>query len=66
MHGFINGNWFGKHREQFYKEVPKLVKEGKIKYQEDITRGLEHAGQGILDVQQGANKGKKVILVADE
>lgn len=66
MHGFINGNWFGKYREQFYKEVPKLVKEGKIQYQEDITRGLEHAGQGILDVQQGTNKGKKVILVADE
>lgn len=66
MHGFINGNWFGKYREQFYQEVPKLVKEGKIQYQEDITRGLEHAGQGILDVQQGTNKGKKVILVADE
>lgn len=66
INGFLITHRGATYRDQFYKEVPKLIKEGKIKYKEDITRGLENAGQALLDQQQGKNFGKTVILVASE
>ena len=46
--------------------MPKKLASGEIKYTEDITRGLENAGHAILDVQTGKNKGKSVVVVAEE
>lgn len=43
-----------------------MVASGKIKYKEDVTRGLDKLGDVILAVQKGTNKGKAVVLVADE
>ncbi|KAL6298349.1 alcohol dehydrogenase [Sparassis latifolia] len=63
--GFIVFNLLAKYGQQFYAEIPKRVASGEIKYLEDATRGLENAGQAILDVQKGLNKGKKVIVVAE-
>lgn len=61
---------FGKlepvYREEFEANFPKLIKDGKIKYTEDITRGLEHAGEAILAQQEGRNTGKSVVIVAEE
>jgi NADPH-dependent curcumin reductase CurA len=45
---------------------PKLIQDGKIEYTEEITRGLENMGEAILLQQQGKNKGKSVVVVADE
>lgn len=42
------------------------VARGEIKYLEDRKLGLEHAGEAIVDVQTGRNKGKSVIVVAQE
>jgi len=64
--GFIVHNLHYKYLEAFYREVPSMVARGEIKYLEDITQGLENAGEAILDVQTGKNKGKSVILVAEE
>jgi len=66
MYGFIVGNLADKYEEAFYKEVPAKLAKGELKFKEDCTEGLEHAGQGILDVQTGKNNGKKVIIVAEE
>ena len=46
--------------------VPPRVASGEIKYKEHVVRGLENAGQAILDVQMGRNFGKSVVVVADE
>ncbi|GBE89550.1 Zinc-type alcohol dehydrogenase-like protein [Sparassis crispa] len=64
--GFIVTGLYAKYDEQFYKEIPKRVASGEIKYSEDFTEGLENAGQAILDVQLGKNNGKKIIRVAGE
>ncbi|GBE89547.1 Zinc-type alcohol dehydrogenase-like protein [Sparassis crispa] len=64
--GFIVDSLYPKYEEQFFKEFPKKVASGEIKYSEDVTEGLENAGQAILDVQIGRNNGKKVIRVASE
>ena len=66
LYGFIVGSLQHKHRENFYRDIPPKIAAGEIKYTEDITKGLEHAGHAILDVQTGKNKGKSVILVAEE
>ncbi|CCM00868.1 uncharacterized protein FIBRA_02914 [Fibroporia radiculosa] len=55
-----------KYQEQFYKEIPPRVARGEFKYTEDIKHGLHLAGHAIEDVQRGKNKGKSVVLVAEE
>lgn len=66
LHGFTVSVLHDKYIERFYAEVPQMVKEGKIKYHEDISVGLESVGEAILEVQKGRNKGKKVVAVAEE
>ncbi|CCM00867.1 uncharacterized protein FIBRA_02913 [Fibroporia radiculosa] len=66
LSGFIVLDLFAKYDEEFYKTVPGMVARGEIKYLEDAKRGLEAAGDAILEVQSGKNKGKSVIIVADE
>ncbi|CCM07036.1 uncharacterized protein FIBRA_09355 [Fibroporia radiculosa] len=58
--------WLTKWEDEFYKTIPGMIARGEIKYKEDVKRGLEIVGQAIVDVQTGRNKGKSVILVADE
>ncbi|KZT03633.1 NAD(P)-binding protein [Laetiporus sulphureus 93-53] len=64
--GFIVDNLHEKWLADFYKEIPPKVASGEFKHKEDISKGLGSAGQAILDVLTGKNKGKKVILVAEE
>ena len=64
--GFIVPSLYPKYLESFYKEVPKQIASGEIKYTEDITQGLEYGGQAIESVQRGTNTGKSVIRVAEE
>ena len=59
--GFIVGTLLPKYEAEFYGEVPRLVREGKIKYKEDVKKGLQHVGQAIYEVQTGGNRGKSVI-----
>lgn len=68
IHGFLVFDLASrsKWQEEFYREIPKKLAKGEIKHREDITKGLENGGQALLDVQQGKNYGKKVIVVAEE
>ncbi|KAF9264322.1 NAD(P)-binding protein [Marasmius fiardii PR-910] len=54
-----------KYREEFYKVMPELVAKGEIKYTEEVTVGLEKAGEVILAQQKGLNKAKSVVKVAN-
>lgn len=66
MQGLNVGDLAPKYSEEFYRVLTPLIKEGKIKHREDVSKGLETAGQGIADVQRGTNTAKKIILVAEE
>lgn len=66
MTGFIWVSLAHKYQNKFYEEVPGLLAEGKIKYVEDVTKGLKDAGHAIVAVQRGTNTGKSVILVAED
>lgn len=64
--GFLVSFIAEKYLAEFYSEVPKLIKNGTIKYTEDVTKGLEYAGHAMEAVQRGTNKAKAVVLIAEE
>ncbi|KAH7926493.1 NAD(P)-binding protein [Leucogyrophana mollusca] len=63
--GFIVSRAFPEFTQPFFAEVPAMLAKGELKVQEDITKGLEHVGEALLAVLQGANTGKSVIVVAE-
>jgi len=66
FHGFLASPMHDANADAFFDEMPKLVAEGKIKYREHITRGLENADRALRELFTGENFGKAVILVADQ
>ncbi|MBV8166780.1 MAG: NADP-dependent oxidoreductase [Alphaproteobacteria bacterium] len=48
----------------FDKEVPAAVKAGKIKYREDVVKGLENAPEAFIGLLKGKNFGKLLVKVA--
>jgi NADPH-dependent curcumin reductase CurA len=53
-----------KYWNSFFELFPRLVAEGKMKYQEDITIGLENMGDVLLKVMKGDTVGKPLVRVA--
>jgi hypothetical protein len=47
----------------FLKDVGAWVREGKIKYREDIVQGLENAPNAFIGLFQGKNFGKLIVKV---
>ncbi|KZT52607.1 alcohol dehydrogenase [Calocera cornea HHB12733] len=47
--------------DEFYATVPKMIAEGKLKYKEDVTIGLENAGDVLVKVLKGQNAGKAIL-----
>ena len=48
------------------KRLARWVREGKIKYREDVVQGLENAPKAFLRLFDGGNFGKLVVKIADE
>ncbi|KAI0319232.1 alcohol dehydrogenase [Amylostereum chailletii] len=66
IHGFRVGALASKWAELYYREVPRLLKDGKLKPEEDRSYGLENVGEAFLQISTGDNKGKKVVIVAED
>ncbi|KAF9002396.1 alcohol dehydrogenase [Hymenopellis radicata] len=66
IYGFIVLVLEKKWQDEFYRVIPQKLASGEMKYKEDITVGLEQAGEAIRKVQTGENMGKSVIVVAQE
>jgi NADPH-dependent curcumin reductase CurA len=63
--GFIVWDFAAQHQD-FLKEVGGWLREGRIKYREDITEGLENAPRELIGLLKGENFGKKIIRVSAE
>jgi NADPH-dependent curcumin reductase CurA len=63
--GFIVSDHFGQMAD-FWKEVPGAVKAGKIKYREDIVKGIENAPEAFMGLLKGKNFGKLLVQVAED
>ncbi|KIY49426.1 NAD(P)-binding protein [Fistulina hepatica ATCC 64428] len=66
MTGFIVGDLVAKYGDEFYASIPEKLASGEIKFNEQVSYGLDKVGQVIADVQHGRNTGKAVIVVANE
>ena len=60
--GFIVDE-YEKSFPEAHHEMAKWIKEGKLKYQESITEGLENAPKAFLALFTGENRGKQLIKV---
>lgn len=65
LRGFIVGD-FAAQLPQFHSDMGQWLREGRIKYKEDITDGLENAPRELIGLLQGENFGKKIIRVSAE
>ncbi|KIY53409.1 alcohol dehydrogenase [Fistulina hepatica ATCC 64428] len=66
MTGFIVFDLIPKYGDEFYASIPEKLASGEIKFNEQVSYGLDKVGQVIADVQHGRNTGKAVIVVANE
>jgi NADPH-dependent curcumin reductase CurA len=63
--GFIYFDYASQFPE-FFREMPIWLREGRIKYREDITDGLENAPRELIRLLKGENFGKKIIRANPE
>ncbi|KAF7304376.1 NAD(P)-binding protein [Mycena chlorophos] len=66
LHGILVFRIFHKHAKAFWDEIPPKLASGEIKFREEVTKGLDKAGDVILAVQKGTNTGKAIVVVAEE
>lgn len=64
--GFIIFDDYGSHYNEFATAMGSWVKEGKVKYLEDIVDGLEEAPKAFIGLLTGKNFGKLVIRVGSD
>jgi NADPH-dependent curcumin reductase CurA len=50
----------------FLLDMSRWLREGKIRYREDIVHGLENAPRAFIGLLQGENIGKRIIQVAPD
>ncbi len=63
VQGFIIFDHF-KRMPEFYKDMSAWVKEGTVRYREEILEDLESAPQGLIGLLRGENFGKLVVRVS--
>ena len=63
--GFIVSD-FASQRQEFLQAVSSWIKEGKIKYREDVVDGLENAPRAFQGLLKGENFGKLIVRVGEE
>jgi NADPH-dependent curcumin reductase CurA len=64
LRGFIIFEGFDHRRAEFLDSMSGWLREGKIKYREDIVEGLENAPGAFLGLLAGRNFGKLVVRVS--
>ena len=60
--GFIVLDYLSQYPD-FVREMTVWLREGRIKYREDMTDGLENAPRELIRLLKGGNFGKKIIRV---
>ena len=64
MEGFLVFDWRDRYPEAI-KRIAGWIKDGRIKYSEHVTEGLEKTPDAFITMLKGANLGKALVKVAD-
>ncbi|SDD39305.1 NADP-dependent oxidoreductase [Auraticoccus monumenti] len=65
VRGFLVHELAAGQRERFLQEMGQWVAEGRVRYREDVTEGLENAVASFVGMLRGDNFGKTVVKVSD-
>jgi NADPH-dependent curcumin reductase len=65
IQGFVIFDFASRYAEAL-AALSQWVREGKVRYREDILEGIEHAPDSIAGLYRGENLGKRLIRIADE
>jgi NADPH-dependent curcumin reductase len=63
LRGYINYEFAAEHYPTFLRTVGAAVADGRIRYREDITDGLENAPAAFVGMLEGRNFGKALVRV---
>jgi NADPH-dependent curcumin reductase len=63
MRGFIISDGFAHRRAEFLEAMGGWLREGKMKFREDVVEGLENAPSAFLGLLAGRNFGKLMVRV---
>ncbi|HEY2664495.1 MAG TPA: zinc-binding dehydrogenase [Candidatus Binataceae bacterium] len=63
--GFIVSDFAARHSD-FLRDMSQWVREGKVKYKEFITEGLDSAPGAFMGLLKGANFGKQLVRVGPD
>ena len=66
VHALAVGNFVADYQDRFLAEMADWIKDGKVKYKEDLWQGLEQAPQAFRAMLEGGNFGKTLIAVGDD
>jgi NADPH-dependent curcumin reductase CurA len=64
LRGYINYEFAADHYPAFLRTVGAAISDGRIRYREDITEGLENAPAAFIGMLEGRNFGKALVRVA--
>jgi NADPH-dependent curcumin reductase CurA len=65
IQGFIIFDHF-RRMGAFQQDMSGWVREGRVKYREEVIEGLENAPRGLIGLLQGENFGKLIVRVAKD
>lgn len=60
------GDYVETHHDAFLAEVAPAVRDGKVRYLEDIREGLENIPAAFADMLKGANFGKTLVRISPD
>src|SRR5450830_1836519 len=66
IQGFIVFDDYGDRQPEFLSAMAPWVRDGKIKFREDVVDGLEQAPEAFIGLLEGRNFGKLVVRVAQD
>ena len=66
IRGFIVSDFFESHTAAFLRDMSGWVLEGKVKYKEFVTEGLDNAPEAFMGLLKGANFGKQLVRVGPD
>jgi len=64
MQGFLVSGYADRFPEGL-KQLAKWLKQGKLKYREEVAQGIESAPQAFIGMLQGKNQGKQLVQLSE-
>lgn len=66
IRGFIQDEFVPTHHEDFLREMSAWVRDGSVRYLEDVAQGLDSAPEAFRGMLAGRNVGKQLVQVGED